>query len=240
MGTGEGSGAGTENSPPSLAPNPKAFLDEVVRSYLEEVLSEPTGCAASSAKDFDTSSLSVKEMKRLLAKHGVDSAGCIEKSELRELVLRTCSDGDAQAAATSAGDDEGKVAMRRLLSSAEPTDGKEAVWNWRHPEPGIEATLAARGSSYNGYPVSAGYFGAFSIDGLAVALHCIYHTESFNAAIVKCINFCGDADTTGAICAQLAGAMYGFSAIDPHWVEEMRRWAKDEVELRAALLYLMQ
>merc|ERR1712023_537962 len=176
-------------------------------------------------------------MKRLLAKRGVDSSGCVEKSDLRELLLHTCSDGDAHAA-TAPGDDEGKAAMRRILSSAEPTDGKEAVWNWRHPEPGIEATLAARGKSYNGYPVSAGYFGAFSIDGLAVALHCIYHTDSFNAAVVKCINFCGDADTTGAICAQLAGALYGYTSVDSQWVKDMQQWAEGEVELRAALLFL--
>lgn len=52
--------------------------------------------------------------------------------------------------------------------------------------PGIERTLRNRGHQYNGYPVSAGYFGAFSLDGLAIALHCVYHTSSFNEAIVKC------------------------------------------------------
>lgn len=57
--------------------------------------------------------------------------------------------------------------------------------------------------------------------------------------IVKCVNFCGDADTTGSICAQLAGALYGFDAIEPHWVVEMNRWADGEIELRAVLLFLM-
>jgi ADP-ribosyl-[dinitrogen reductase] hydrolase len=58
---------------------------------------------------------------------------------------------------------------------------------------------------YNGYPVSPGYFGAFSLDGLALAMHCFYSTDSFNEAVVKVINFCGDSDTTGSICAQMAG-----------------------------------
>ena len=61
--------------------------------------------------------------------------------------------------------------------------GTERVWNWKDPAPGIEATLTARGRRYNGYPVSAGYFGAFSIDGLAIALHCVYTTTSFNEAV---------------------------------------------------------
>ena len=52
--------------------------------------------------------------------------------------------------------------------------------------PGLECTLRNRGHEYNGYPVSAGYFGAFSLDGLAIALHCVHHTRSFNEAIVKC------------------------------------------------------
>ena len=56
--------------------------------------------------------------------------------------------------------------------------------------------------------------------------------------MVKCVNFCGDADTTGAICAQLAGALYGIESIDAHWLSAMRRWDPDcEIELRAALLF---
>ena len=51
------------------------------------------------------------------------------------------------------------------------------------------------------------------------------------------INFCGDADTTGAICAQLAGAFYGSRAIDDAWVVAMHRWAREEVELRAIALF---
>jgi ADP-ribosylglycohydrolase len=46
-----------------------------------------------------------------------------------------------------------------------------------------------------------------------------------------------DADTTGAICAQLAGAFYGARAIDGAWVAAMHRWAGDEVELRAIALF---
>ena len=59
------------------------------------------------------------------------------------------------------------------------------------------------GSEYNGYPVIAGYFGAYSLDGLAVALHCVYHTTSFDGALVKCVNFNGDADSTGSMVGQV-------------------------------------
>lgn len=160
-------------------------------------------------------------------------------AEYLEDVLGAAPQGDESCCGsrTKTESNEGQDAIRRLLLSAEPTDGTEAVWNWREQNPGIEQTLAARGHFYNGYPVSAGYFGAFSIDGLAIALHSFYHTDSFNDAVVKCVNFCGDADTTGAICAQLAGAFYGYSAIDAQWVKEMQQWACNEIELRAALLF---
>lgn len=36
-----------------------------------------------------------------------------------------------------------------------------------------------------------------------MALHSLYHNTSFNMTIVKVINMCGDADSTGAICAQV-------------------------------------
>ena len=36
------------------------------------------------------------------------------------------------------------------------------------------------GDEYNGHPVSAGYFGAYSMDALALALHCVYHTTGFD------------------------------------------------------------
>ena len=61
----------------------------------------------------------------------------------------------------------------------------------------LQVTLHARGRSYNGYPVSAGYFGSYAIDALAMALHSVYSTASFEQAIVACVNLLGDSDSTG-------------------------------------------
>lgn len=130
-------------------------------------------------------------------------------------------------------------AVRRLLRCEGCGEwSTERCWHWRDPCPGIERTLANRGTEYNGYPVSAGYFGSFSLDGLAVALHCMYHTSTFNEAVARCVNLCGDADTTGAICAQLAGAFYGVGAMDPAWRTMIREWdGGGEVEMRALGLF---
>jgi ADP-ribosylglycohydrolase len=114
----------------------------------------------------------------------------------------------------------------------------EACWNWKNPELPIEETLVARGEMYNGYRVSKGYFGSFCMDGLAMALHSVYHTKSFSEAITKAVNFLGDADSVGAIAGQLAGAIYGFSTFKEYH-EPIVQWDDDDISCRAALLYLI-
>ena len=100
--------------------------------------------------------------------------------------------------------------VERLLRSNEPA-GVEQCWNWRQDHLAIAASLDARAidGAYNGYPVWREYFGSFCLDGLAVALHCVYHSASYDSAVVRCVNFLGDADSTAAICGQIAGAFYG-------------------------------
>lgn len=62
---------------------------------------------------------------------------------------------------------------------------------------------------------SSGYV----IDTLKAALWSVYHTESFDSAILHAVNLGDDADTVGAVTGQLAGALYGYSAIPTPWIE---------------------
>ena len=57
----------------------------------------------------------------------------------------------------------------------------------------------------------------YVVDSFAAALHCIFTTASFEAALVKAVNLGGDADTIGAITGGLAGALYGIAAIPMRW-----------------------
>ena len=50
----------------------------------------------------------------------------------------------------------GGVETLAALLRAEPPGPTEACWDWRARPLPITQTLAARGASYNGYPVSAG------------------------------------------------------------------------------------
>ena len=56
------------------------------------------------------------------------------------------------------------------IAAAITSGSTERCWAWRNESIGIEQTLKARGRSYNGYPVSAGYFGSFSLDGKSCVL----------------------------------------------------------------------
>jgi len=100
-----------------------------------------------------------------------------------------------------------------MLLNGVPPSVKEGVWAWKEPRLRIEATIAARGRSYHGYPVSAGYFGSYCLDGLAMVLWSLRHSTSFVDCIVTVTNLLGDCDTTGAIAGQIAGAFYGYRSI---------------------------
>jgi len=125
----------------------------------------------------------------------------------------------------------------KWLVTSKPARATEKCWNWKSPNLDIHGTLEARGRTYNGYPVSAGYFGSYSMDGLAMALWAVYHTKSFDEAITKSVNLLGDADSHGSIAGQLAGALYGYNAINPQFRKWLHTWDEYEFPVRAVLLH---
>jgi ADP-ribosyl-[dinitrogen reductase] hydrolase len=56
---------------------------------------------------------------------------------------------------------------------------------------------------------------------LEAALWCFWTTDSYERAILKATNLGDDADTTSAICGQVAGAYYGISGIPPQWLRQL-------------------
>jgi ADP-ribosyl-[dinitrogen reductase] hydrolase len=68
-----------------------------------------------------------------------------------------------------------------------------------------------------------------ALDTLEAALWCVAGTTGFEAAVTRAVNLGGDADTIGAVAGQLAGALYGVSAIPPRWLAGL----EDEARLRA-------
>jgi len=59
------------------------------------------------------------------------------------------------------------------------------------------------------------------VKSLEAALWAFYKTENFKDGCLKVVNLGGDADTTGAIYGQLAGAYYGKSGIPIKWINKL-------------------
>lgn len=61
----------------------------------------------------------------------------------------------------------------------------------------------------------------YVVDTLEAALWSVGTTSSFEHALLRAVNLGDDADTVGAVTGQLAGAIYGVSAIPDGWKEKL-------------------
>ena len=81
------------------------------------------------------------------------------------------------------------------------------------------------------------YIGGYCMDGLAMALHCIWFTKSFRDAINKSASLGGDADTVSAITGQIAGVIYGLKNIPNEWINTIGQWDRKSILKRGHLLF---
>ena len=61
----------------------------------------------------------------------------------------------------------------------------------------------------------------YVVDCLEAALWCFDRTENFADAVLLAANLGDDADTTAAVCGQIAGAYYGETGIPPAWRQRL-------------------
>lgn len=101
-------------------------------------------------------------------------------------------------------------------------------WTWKRRDYEYSSTRTEADPSY---------IGSYAMDNLSMALHCVWTTSSFREALLKCVNMGGDADTVGAVTGQIAGAIYGASAIPARWCEKLERWDGGDIALKAWLLF---
>ncbi len=76
--------------------------------------------------------------------------------------------------------------------------------------------------------VGSGYV----VRSLEAALWAFHDAHSFDDAVLKAVNLGDDADTTGAVCGQLAGAFWGESGISPELLSGLARRDMIETVLR--------
>ena len=75
----------------------------------------------------------------------------------------------------------------------------------------------------------------YVVNSLEAALWCFLHTTSYREAVLRAVNLGEDADTTAAVCGQLAGAYYGLAGIPPAWLAKLALRAY--IERTATRLY---
>jgi ADP-ribosyl-[dinitrogen reductase] hydrolase len=61
----------------------------------------------------------------------------------------------------------------------------------------------------------------YVVETLEAAMWCFARAESFKEAVLMAVNLGDDADTTGAVCGQIAGAYYGANGIPKAWIERL-------------------
>lgn len=91
-------------------------------------------------------------------------------------------------------------------------------------EPAIQAIACG---SFTTKPIDEIRGSGYVVESLEAALWCFWQTESFEEAILRAANLGDDADTTAAVCGQIAGAYYGEDGIPEHWLDRLVMW--DEI-----------
>ena len=75
----------------------------------------------------------------------------------------------------------------------------------------------------------------YAVESLEAALWVFQSTRSYEEAVLTAVNLGKDADTTGAVLGQLAGAHYGVESIPKGWLEKLKY--KELIENLAIRLY---
>lgn len=113
---------------------------------------------------------------------------------------------------------------------------REAIFAPRCPHPLADAPTAALAEgSWRGKSVDAIRGSGHCLAALEASIWCFANTDSFESAVLAAANLGDDADTTAAICGQLAGAHYGVDAIPAHWLERLAM--REEIDAMAAALH---
>jgi ADP-ribosyl-[dinitrogen reductase] hydrolase len=108
--------------------------------------------------------------------------------------------------------------LAAMICSALAGGTKDDILFGHEPEcyrcPKVRAIAAGE---YRGKSDDAISGSGYVIHCLEAAAWCFGQAKSFREAVLLAVNLGDDADTTGAVCGQLAGAFYGEDGIPPAW-----------------------
>lgn len=85
-----------------------------------------------------------------------------------------------------------------------------------------------------------GQTSGYIVDTVQTVFDAFFTTTSFEDCLLKVVNRGGDADTTGALAGQLAGALYGIDAIPDRWLKKLDQNVSTKVREQSANLLTLQ
>lgn len=114
--------------------------------------------------------------------------------------------------------------LHRLYMGQAPTRLLRSALDWLE----TDAVTAISQGKFIGKSRSEIRGSGYVVESLEAAFWCLFQSDSFESAVLMATNLGDDADTTAAICGQLAGAFYGVQAIPQHW--RQRVWWGERIE----------
>jgi ADP-ribosyl-[dinitrogen reductase] hydrolase len=133
-------------------------------------------------------------------------------------------DGAARQSRTTHGAAEAVdacVVFAEMVADAIAGFSRSEVLRNRNEEPWAGQIGDIVAGSWRGKPRQEVHSSGYVAHSLEAALWCVGRTGSFEEAVLLATNLGGDADTTGAITGQLAGAVYGYQAIPQRWLGKL-------------------
>ena len=115
---------------------------------------------------------------------------------------------------------------------------KQAIFGHDALEPSTPRIASIARGEYRDKPISRITGSGYSVASLEAALWCFHTTDSFESAVLCAANLGDDADTTAAICGQIAGAFYGVAEIPESWLERLTM--RDEICALADQLFALR
>jgi len=117
---------------------------------------------------------------------------------------------------------EACVLLGRMLHRALNGQSKEEILFLNQADDFVQLTIRQLAEGrYRNHCAEHIRGNGYVVKSLEAALWCFWSTDTFEDAILTAANLGEDADTTAAVCGQLAGAYYGESGIPDQWLNRL-------------------
>lgn len=218
--------------------NPQDQMDRYVKWYREGYLSSTGTC-------FDIGNATRSALKRYIATQepfsGTDNANSAGNGSIMRLApvplyyandptlaMKYCRESSLTTHGALECVDACKYLGSLIIGAIQGRDKEAILKPLFHPIDGYwdkevlcdKISAIAKGSFKEKNPPAIKGTG-YVVDSLEAALWAFHSSASFEEGLLLAVNLGDDADTTGAVYGQLAGAFYGESAIPAKWLEKI-------------------